>query len=234
MDNIDDALHSLRNGMPILIYDSSSRENEVDYVVHASVVDADVVYEMRILAGGLICYALPIGVARELGLKYAYEYMSHDPLLARLVGKTPSYGDKPAFSVWVNHVNVRTGIQDEDRALTIRELDRVNEMVFQGRINDAREYFADNFLAPGHVPILIGRRLSERRGHTELSLHMAAMAGLRPSMVVVEMLSKGRALSLEEAKRISREYGYPLVTLKDVVGEAEKYGEDLYCRYKLC
>ncbi len=234
MGDLGDALRALRNGVPVLVYDSKGRENEVDYVVHASRVDADTVYEMRTLAGGLICYAMPLGIGRELGLRFAYEYYSEFPELRPMAGRVLGYGDKPAFSVWVNHLGVATGIRDEDRATTIRELDRVNEMVYRGMIGEARRYFVENFTVPGHVPILLGRSLWERRGHTELSLHLAAMAGLRPSTVIVEMLSRGGALSLEEAERISREYGYPLVTMDDIVGEAEKHGKDMYCRYKLC
>jgi len=232
--DLSDALRAMRNGIPVLIYDSRGRENEVDYVIHASRVDVDIVYEMRTLAGGLICYAMPLNIGRDLGLRYAYEYYSQFPELEPLTRKTLSYGDKPAFSIWVNYLDVATGIRDEDRATTIRELDRVNELVYRGRLDEAKNYFQENFVAPGHVPILLGRSLWERRGHTELSLHLAAMADTRPSTVVVEMLTRGRALDIEKARKISTEYGYPLVTMKDIVAEAEKHGRNMYCRYKLC
>ena len=235
MENaLSDALRAIRNGVPVLLYDSEGRENEVDYVVHASRVDVDTIYEMRMLAGGLICYAMPLGMGRELGLRYAYEYYSSFPELKPLTERTLGYGDKPAFSIWVNYLDVATGIRDEDRARTILELDRVNEMLFKGEVERARNYFREKFVAPGHVPILLGRSLWERRGHTELSLHLAAMAGLRPSTVIVEMLSKGSALDLEAAARISREYGYPLITMDDIVKEVERHGRDMYCGYKLC
>jgi 3,4-dihydroxy 2-butanone 4-phosphate synthase len=89
-------------------------------------------------------------------------------------------------------------------------------------------------MAPGHVPILLGRRLSERRGHTELSLHLAMLAGMTPSTVIVEMLNRGDALSVAEAKAISEKYGYPFLEGSEIISEVERIGEDLYCRYNLC
>jgi len=228
------ALEALRRGLPVLVHDDSGREDEVDYVIHASAVTADRVYEMRTLAGGLICYAMPLAAGRRIGLRYAYEMYAEDPMLAPIAGRVLSYGDKPAFSVWVNSVHVRTGIRDRDRAYTIRMLDRLNELIVSGRLGEARRFLLEEFTVPGHVPVLLGRRLAERRGHTELSLHLAMLAGLRPSTVIVEMLDKGDALSVEEARRVARERGYPLVEGSAIIGEVERLGEDLYCRYNLC
>jgi len=228
------ALDALRKGKPVLLHDDASREDEVDYVIHASAVTPDRVYEMRTLAGGLICYAMPLAAGRRVGLRYAYEMYAEDPALAPIAGRVLGYGDKPAFSVWLNSVHVKTGIRDRDRAYTIRMLDRLNELIAAGRVDEARMFLLEEFTAPGHVPVLLGRRLGERRGHTELSLHLAMLAGLRPSTVIVEMLDRGDALSLEEARRVSRETGYPLVEGTAIIGEVERIGEDLYCRYNLC
>lgn len=234
MGELEQALEALRRGLPVLVHDDYSREDEVDYVIHASFVDADRVYEMRTLAGGLICYAMPLPAGRMLGLPYGYELLSRVPELAPLASRRLSYGDPPAFSIWVNSVRVKTGIRDRDRATTIRMLDRVASLLFEGRVGEARRLFLEEFMAPGHVPILLGRRLGERRGHTELSLHLAMLAGLTPSTVVVEMLDRGDALSVEEARRLGREKGYPLVEGSEILDRVEKLGEDLYCRYNLC
>ena len=216
MSGVAEAVRALRRGLPVLVYDEAGRENEVDYVVHASRVDVDVVYEMRTLAGGLICYAMPKRVADALGLPFMHELLAGIPPLRGLV-KRPGYGDWPAFSLWVNHVEVATGIRDSDRALTIRELDRITGLVLEGRVEEARRKLYEEFMSPGHVPILVGRSIEERRGHTELSLYLAALAGLTPSIALAEMLRKGGALTVEEASRVSREYGYPLVTSREIV-----------------
>ncbi len=233
-DSIEAAIAALRRGLPVLIFDSEKRENEVDLVYHASRVDSDAVYELRVFAGGLICYAMPLAIGRRLGLRLATEYLSQFEELRPLTIKRLGYGDEPAFSIWVNHKDVRTGISDSDRALTIRELHRVVVMVMKGKDDEARRYFRENFVAPGHVPILLGRRISLRRGHTELSLHLAILAGLEPSTVLAEMLSKGRSATLEEAQRFAKERGYPLISSEQIVLEVSKYGEDLCRRYYLC
>ena len=226
---VEEALRALRKGVPVLIHDDVSRENEVDYVIHASRVNAETVYEMRTLAGGLICYAMPEKVASQIGIPFASDLLLQHPSLSRLV-KTPRYGDKPAFSVWVNHVDVATGIRDEDRAMTIRGLHEVTRLAWEGSVDRAREKFYEEFMAPGHVPILIGRSIRVRRGHTELSLYLALLAGEVPSVALVEMLKKGTALSLDEARRVSRQYGYPLVTSTQILGYLYSRGRHVCSR----
>ena len=233
-DSIEAAIAALRKGLPVLIFDSEKRENEIDLVYHASRVDSDVIYELRVAAGGLICYAMPLAIGRKLGLKLATEYFSCFEELRPLTTRRLGYGDEPAFSIWVNHKDVRTGISDSDRALTIRELHKVVVMVMKSEEIEAKRYFQENFVVPGHIPILLGRRISLRRGHTELSLHLAALAGLEPSIVLAEMLSRGRSATLEEAHRYAKERGYPLISSEQIVLEVSRYGEDLCRRYYLC
>lgn len=224
----------MKKGVPVLLYDDATRENEIDYVLHASKITVDRIYEMRTLAGGLICYAIPYKAGKKIGLEMGYNILSLSPNLAELTKKTLQYGDKPAFSVWVNHIRVTTGIRDKDRYLTIRELNKVADLIFQGRYREARRKFLSEFTTPGHVPILLGQYLRERKGHTELSLYLSMLSGLSPSVVVVEMLSYGDALSLEEARRIAQDKEYPLVEGSDILYMVEKIGEDLYCRYNIC
>jgi len=222
--SIHEAISALRSCRPVLIYDSAERENEVDMVFHSSCVDRDVIYTLRTVAGGLICFTIPHYMARFLGIKFLAEYLRSDPYVARIAMKRPSYGDEPAFSVWVNHIDVRTGISDEDRALTISRLYRVAELIYHGRWWDARNIFLEEFLAPGHVPILIGRPLELRRGHTELSLALAHLAGLVPSTTIAEVLSRYRSASIEEAERIARELDAPLIDSSQIIAAVKTLG----------
>ncbi|HDD26018.1 MAG TPA: 3,4-dihydroxy-2-butanone 4-phosphate synthase, partial [Acidilobales archaeon] len=75
--------------------------------------------------------------------------------------------------------------------------------VFKGNKETAKEMFLKNFQAPGHVPILVGRSLKVRKGHTELSLALAKLAKLLPSTVIVEMLDKGISLCVSKAAKIA-------------------------------
>ena len=203
MSKIRKAIELFKAGRPILIHDSASREDEVDIVFYAGYVTPETIYLMRTLGGGLICYVTSRKIAEVLGLPYMADILSNIPGLRNLAMKKLRYGDAPAFSIWVNYVGVRTGISDSDRALTISKLHEVVKEVFKGNKETAKEMFLKNFQAPGHVPILVGRSLKVRKGHTELSLALAKLAKLLPSTVIVEMLDKGTSLSVSKAAKIA-------------------------------
>ena len=203
-ESLRKALKLLSEGKPVLVHDSRSREDETDIVFYAKYINPEVVYLMRTLGGGLICYVTSNEIAKVLGLPFMANIFLNYRKLKELAMKKLSYGDMPAFSVWVNHVNVKTGISDYDRSLTISKLHEVVEKIINGKVQEGIKQFYQEFQAPGHVPILIGRSLRVRRGHTELSLALAKAAGLLPSMVIVEMLDKGKSLSASKAKEIAK------------------------------
>ncbi|MFN4045888.1 MAG: 3,4-dihydroxy-2-butanone-4-phosphate synthase [Acidilobaceae archaeon] len=211
------ALEALASGSPIMLYDDDRREGEVDLVYPAWAVDSEVIYDLRVSAGGLICYATDRKVVEFLGLPWGDELLAGYGRLGLLASKRLKYGDKPAFTIWVNHINVKTGISDEDRSLTLRSLDDVVRLYYEGKPEKALEKFYSEFQAPGHVPILAARSLRERRGHTELAIALLKAAGLRPSAVFAEVLSKGRSATLEEARGIAARRKMPLVTGRDIL-----------------
>ena len=213
---IEEALNAMRRGVPVLIYDSSDRESEVDLVFYAGYIDSDKIFLLRTVAGGLICYATLESVTKALGIPFADELLSREGL-GVLSSKRLRYGDRSAFTIWVNHISVDTGIRDKDRATTILELHKVAELVLSGKVEEARSKFYKEFQAPGHVPVLAARRLSIRRGHTELATHLALLAGLRPSVAFAEMLARGGALGYSEAKVLSERRGWPLVTGDQII-----------------
>jgi len=60
--------------------------------------------------------------------------------------------------------------------------------------------------------------LDERRGQTELSIQLALISGITPSMVVCEMLDgcTGKALSKEDAKKYATMYNMPFIEGKNI------------------
>ncbi len=206
----------LKEGKPVLIHDSGYRENEVDMVFYAPTIKVNSITLLRKLAGGLVCYSMPLKVGDLLGLKYMSDILRTTGY-TKLTNKVLGYGDPPNFSLWVNYKDVVTGIRDADRARTIKELDKVVELAIEGRINEARNKFYSEFIAPGHVPILLGRGLEVRRGHTELSLALMELNGLRPSSVIAEMLDEGGALSVEKAYSIAENLGTVLIEGDEII-----------------
>ena len=210
---VEEARRALKKGVPVMIYDSESREGEVDLVFYAEKVDPDVIFMLRTVAGGLICYGTLEEVTKALGIPYGDEILERlGGGLEKLAGRRLSYGDRPAFTIWVNYASVRTGIRDEDRAETVKQLHEITVLVRSGEVERAKKKFYEEFQAPGHVPLLAARSLEVRRGHTELSTHLALLSDLEPSVVFAEMLSRGGVLSFEDAKALSEKEGWPLVT----------------------
>ncbi len=226
MDMIDSisVRGELLKGRPVLVFDSIEREAETDMVYYAEAIDYRSIAFMRKNAGGQICFVSGSRFRESLGIPFLAELYSKHPVLRELSAKRPGYGDQPAFNVWLNHVNTKTGISDHDKALTIRALHEVAELVYKGLVVEAREKFTREFYGPGHVPVLTSRGLSVRRGHTELTVALSLLAGLTPSIVIAEMLDEGLSLSYEDAKKFARRHGLLYIDGVDIVAEAEKRG----------
>lgn len=202
-------LSQLKKGSFIVVYDGDEREGEADLIFHAAFVTPEKIEKLRKDAGGLICLAINRDSADRIGLRFMSEILRKAGF-ENISCKKTAYGDEPAFSLAINHKKVYTGITDVDRALTIREMEKVVSM------KDAKANFENNFYTPGHVFLLIGRGMENRKGHTELSLELAKLAGLSPAMVVCEMLGKGRALSKNEAKKYAEKNRFPFIEGKDI------------------
>ncbi|MDD1744258.1 MAG: 3,4-dihydroxy-2-butanone-4-phosphate synthase [Candidatus Methanoperedens sp.] len=221
--SLEKVTESLRNGKMILLYDADDREGETDMVIPAlNTTPADVA-RMRCDGGGLICVAVYGVAADRLGLPFMSELLKsvsmngHSSLrsLVEKKGDIP-YDSRSSFSLWVNHRNTFTGITDNDRAFTINKVGEMVEKVMNGEKLD----FGREFRSPGHVALLRAASglLDERRGQTELSIQLALMSGITPSMVVCEMLDgcTGKALSKEDARKYAMRHNMPFIEGKNI------------------
>ena len=208
-------MDALRGGRFVLVHDDKGREDEVDMVVAAEHIRPQHVAVMRNDAGGLLCLAIANEITVKLGLVYMHDIIQSlsniNPIFSKLTeGKSP-YGDKPSFSITVNHRNTYTGITDTDRALTISKMADVCRKINYGGV----EEFARDFRAPGHVQILIASKglIYERRGHTELCVYLMQLAGLIPAVAICEMLDSTthRAMSINKARKYANKSGIPLL-----------------------
>lgn len=225
--SLTESLNDLRSGRFVLLHDSDSRENEVDMVVGAQFVTPEHIARMRRDAGGLLCLALRHDIASKLGLPYMHDMLEMAsssttmtaPGLSELSKGRSPYGDKPAFSISINHRRTYTGITDVDRSLTISEMAKICSETLNG--SDGRTNFVSAFRAPGHVPLLIASRglMEERLGHTELAVYLTQLANLTPAVAVCEMLDAltYRALSLDSAREYARENGIKIVEGSDLL-----------------
>ena len=214
---IDEALTDLKNGSMILLYDFDDREGETDFAIRSDAVTPRHIMQMRKDGGGLICTAVHPLAAQRLGLPFASDVLQSTHV-AEQEGDIP-YDKKnhSSFSLWVNHKNTFTGITDRDRALTITA---VAEQVKKS-LNGGGANFHAQFRTPGHCALLraADRLLDQRRGQTELSVAMAEMAGITPSITICEMLDdeSGYALSKTDAKHYAVRHGLVFVEGSEVM-----------------
>ena len=135
-----------------------------------------------------------------------------------IMGLAP-YGDHPTFSLSVNHYQTYTGITDNDRSLTIREMANIYN------VENKQKKFASSFKTPGHIPLLIASKglLAARQGHTEMSVYLAQIAGLTPVTAICEMMDAETytALSIDKAEKFAKQNGIPLIDGKELLEYAK-------------
>lgn len=227
-ENIKLAIQDLAKGKFVLVYDVDGREEEVDLVCLAEKVTPKHVYNLRHDAGGLICVAMHGIIAEKLGLPYMAEIYSsvlNQYTIFNMISPDVvcPYGDKPSFSVTINHVDTYTGITDIDRALTIKEFGLLGYLIFQNGATKEiyKNLFGSKFRAPGHTHLLIANKdlVKGRLGHTELTVTLARLGGLSPVTVLCEMLDEttGKALSIEKAKVYALKNDLMMVEGKEIV-----------------
>lgn len=212
---LDSAVGSLAKGNIIVIYDGDEREGEADFVVFAGAATPKKVAQMRLYAGGLLCLATDEKVAGKIGLPFMTDLLLSDERMAELIYNRTLYGDKPSFSISINHFQAKTGISDDDRSKTILSFAKI----VSGAPNKWRAGFIRNFRTPGHVNLLIGRGIKKRRGHTELSLELARRGGLPPAVCVCEITCVRKNMTKKNAIEIAKKHGLVFIEGKEIKGE---------------
>ncbi|MGI8579328.1 MAG: bifunctional 3,4-dihydroxy-2-butanone-4-phosphate synthase/GTP cyclohydrolase II [Solirubrobacteraceae bacterium] len=197
---IEEAIDDIRQGRLVVVCDDENRENEGDLVLAAQFATPDSINFMAKEARGLICLALTPERCDELGLELMAA-KNEDPL-------------KTAFTVTIDaRDGVTTGISAEDRAHTIQvALDpetRPNDLVHRGHI------FPLKAKAGGVL---------ERTGHTEASVDLARLAGLRPAGVICEIMNDdGTMARVPDLASYCARHGLKMVTVADLIAYRRRH-----------
>ena len=195
LDNIEDAIESIRKGEVIIVVDDENRENEGDFLAAAEKITPTIINFMAKEGRGLICVPLSEKRCKEIKLDRMVSNNA-DPM-----------GTAFTISVDLKGKGVTTGISAKDRALTIKAL--VNENT---KSND--------FSKPGHIFPLIGKQggVLRRTGHTEAAIDFARLAGMKPAGVIVEIMNEdGSMARLPELYKVSKKFGLKIVSIEDLV-----------------
>lgn len=214
---IGDAVADLRDGKLILLYDFADREGETDFAIRSDMVTPAHIRRMRKDGGGLICTAIHPVAAERLSLPFARDVFAGSGICEKTGDIPYDRKNNSSFSLWVNHRDTFTGVTDRDRALTVNAIaEQVKQALNGGTVN-----FHDAFRTPGHMALLRAADglLDVRHGQTELSIAMAEMAGITPSVTICEMLDdeSGYALTKEDAKRYAKKHNMVFVEGSEVL-----------------
>ena len=189
-NTVEEALDALRNGQMIIVTDDETRENEGDLICAAEFATTETINFMATHAKGLICSPISADYAEKLQLSQM------------LADNTDNHGT--AFTISIDHVDTTTGISAIDRGLTIRKL-----------VEEGTTYH--DFRRPGHVfPLLANKNgVLGRNGHTEATVDLMRLAGLKAAGVCVEIMADdGEMMRTTELMEKAKDWGLKMITIK--------------------
>ena len=192
--SLADAIAALRGGCMVIMVDDEDRENEGDLVVAAEHATPEAVNFLVTHGRGLVCLALEAKHLDRLSLPM----MVHHNTAPR----------GTAFTVSIEaREGVDTGISAHDRARTIQ-------------VATADGARPEDLVSPGHVfPLRAAPGgVLARAGHTEGSIDIMLLAGLKPAAVICEVMSAdGHMARLPELREFGARHGIPIVSIADLV-----------------
>jgi len=192
---IEEILAELSAGRMIVLVDDEYRENEGDLVIAAEKVTPEAINFMVRNGCGILGLSLSAEICQRLHL---------EPL--------PGKNVDPQATPWTAPIDARTGITTGtsafDRARTI-----------QVAIDDHSSP-NDLVVGKGHVPCLRAREggVLVRAGHTEGSVDLARLAGLREAAVICEvMTAEGRMARVPELREFCKNHNLKMCTIEDLI-----------------
>jgi 3,4-dihydroxy 2-butanone 4-phosphate synthase / GTP cyclohydrolase II len=195
MNTLKEAIDDIKAGKVIIVVDDEDRENEGDFICAAELITPEIVNFMATYGRGLICAPLPEKRCEQLELEL-------------MVRSNTSFHATP-FTVSVDLLGqgCTTGISASDRAKTIRAL--VDP--------DTRP---EDLGRPGHIFPLKGKTkgVLRRPGHTEATIDLTRLAGLRPGGALVEIMNEdGSMARLPELIRMAKKHKLKIITIRSLI-----------------
>lgn len=191
---VEQAIKALQQGQLILVQDDEDRENEADLIGAAENISVAGMATMIRDGSGIVCLCLPVADTKALGLR---------PMVDQNESRNGT-----AFTITIEaRDGVSTGVSAADRVTTIHSA--LNSTA-QSRL----------FVSPGHVFPLSARDggVLERRGHTEASVDLARLAGLRPAGVLCELTNPDGTMACgDEVIDYAHKHHLVLMTVQDLV-----------------
>ncbi|MBO5621293.1 MAG: bifunctional 3,4-dihydroxy-2-butanone-4-phosphate synthase/GTP cyclohydrolase II [Butyrivibrio sp.] len=202
---IEKAIKDLQDGKVILVMDDENRENEGDFICAAEYASTEIINLMATVGRGLICMPM----SEELSKKLALSPM--------VVNNTDNH--ETAFMTSIDYVGTTTGISAKERALTARSCIR----------EDATPL---DFRRPGHMFPLVAKSggVMERQGHTEATIDLLKLAGLKECGLCCEIMSEdGGMMRGDELRKLAEKLCITFITIPQLVEYRKVYDKLVEC-----
>ncbi len=194
VNTIEEAIEEFKKGNFVIVVDDEDRENEGDLIIAAEKITPEKVNFMLKHARGVLCTPITISRCKELDLPH--QVMDNTSVLG-----TP-------FTITIDKLEgCTTGVSAADRAATILALaDPASTPSTFGR--------------PGHINPLYAQEegVLKRAGHTEATIDLARLAGLRPVGALMEIMNEdGTMARMPDLQKFAKEYDLKIITIKDLI-----------------
>ena len=203
-DTIEKAIDEFRKGKMLVVVDDEDRENEGDFIVAAETATPDDINFMMKYGRGLVCMPITQDCANQFNLGPMVPHTNNTALY------------ETNFTISVDAVkNATTGISSADRWETVQVLlDENAKPSALGR--------------PGHMFPLTAKDggVLQRAGHTEASVDLAILAGLKPAALLVEIVDEDGTMARgDRLEEIAKEHELTLITIADLIEYRRKKEE---------
>ena len=191
-NTVEEALDDLRQGKIILVTDDPERENEGDFICAAQFATTENINFMATHGKGLICMPMSEEYVERLKI----------PQMVR----TNTDNHETAFTVSIDHASTSTGISAAERSVTAMAC------VAEG----ARP---EDFRRPGHMFPLLAKKngVLEREGHTEATVDLCRLAGLKECGLCCEIMREdGAMMRTPELMELAKRWDMKFITIKDL------------------
>ena len=193
-ERFQQALEDMRSGRPVILVDDFDRENEADLIASAETISVSTMALFIREGSGIVCLCLTDATLDRLELP-------------QMVSTNESCF-QTAFTVTIDaREGVTTGVSAQDRVATIRAAVR----------SDAQPR---DLVRPGHIFPLraVPGGVLTRQGHTEGSVDLAVLAGMKPAAVICEITNPdGTMAKGSEVDRFSRRHGLVMLSLAELL-----------------
>ncbi|CDB90115.1 MAG: bifunctional 3,4-dihydroxy-2-butanone-4-phosphate synthase/GTP cyclohydrolase II [Clostridium sp.] len=192
-NTIDEILEDIKAGKIVVMIDDEERENEGDVICAAQFATNENVNFMASYAKGLICMPMTEEYTNKFMLPQMCEVNTDNHCTA--------------FTVSIDHVDTATGISAYERSITAMKFVE----------DDAKP---SDFRTPGHMFPLKAKKggVLERNGHTEATVDLVRLAGLKPVGLCCEIMKDdGTMARTPDLMEFAKKHNLKIGTIADLV-----------------